>query len=128
LIEDAALAVSELVTNAIRHGLPPVGLLLRRRLGQVRMDVNDARPGPVTAGERPGDLAESGRGLEIVDAVADESGSEHIPGDGKFVYAAWNVADQPAEVGTAMLEAGGLAPWPRRPPGERQSSHTPNLQ
>jgi anti-sigma regulatory factor (Ser/Thr protein kinase) len=105
VIEDAALAVSELVTNAIRHGLPPVGLLLRRRDGQVRMDVNDARPEPVTAGDRPGELAESGRGLEIVNAVADETGSEHIPGDGKFVYAAWNISDQPAEGGMALLQA-----------------------
>jgi anti-sigma regulatory factor (Ser/Thr protein kinase) len=91
VIEDAALAVSELVTNATRHGLPPIGLCLRRRVGQVRIDVNDARPEPVTVGERVGELADSGRGLEIVDAVSDETGSEHIPGAGKFVFAAWNI-------------------------------------
>jgi anti-sigma regulatory factor (Ser/Thr protein kinase) len=93
VVEDAVLVASELVTNAIRYGLPPVGLLLRRRVGQVRIDVNDARPEPVKAAEKAADLAESGRGLEIVDAVADETGSAHIPGDGKFVYAAWNIAD-----------------------------------
>ena len=97
VIEDAALAVSELVTNAMRHGLPPIGLLLRRRVGQVRIDVNDARPEPVTVGKRPGGLAESGRGLEIVKAVADETGSEHIPGDGKSVFAAWNITSSPAD-------------------------------
>ena len=91
IIEDAALAASELVTNAMRHGLPPIGMRLRRCVGQVRIDVSDARPEPVTVGERPADLAESGRGLEIVDAVADGTGSEHIPGDGKFVYAVWNI-------------------------------------
>lgn len=99
VIEDAALAVSELVTNAMRHGLPPIGLRLRRRVGQVRIEVNDARPEPVSVGERPSDLAESGRGLKIVDAVADETGSEHIPGDGKFVYAAWNIASPAADAG-----------------------------
>jgi anti-sigma regulatory factor (Ser/Thr protein kinase) len=96
VIEDAALAVSELVTNAFRHGLPPIGLRLQRRAGQVRIDVNDARPEPVTIGERPAELAESGRGLEIVEAVADETGSEHIPGDGKVVYAAWNIVSPAA--------------------------------
>jgi anti-sigma regulatory factor (Ser/Thr protein kinase) len=99
VIEDAALAVSELVTNAVRHGLPPIGLRLRRRVGQVRIDVNDARPEPVIAGGRPSDLSESGRGLGIVDAVADETGSEHIPGDGKFVYAAWNITSPAAGAG-----------------------------
>ena len=97
VVEDAALAVSELVTNAVRHGLPPIGLRLRRRVGQVRIDVNDARPEHVTIGERSSDLSESGRGLEIVDAVADETGSEHIPGDGKFVYAAWNITSPAAD-------------------------------
>jgi anti-sigma regulatory factor (Ser/Thr protein kinase) len=109
VIEDAALAVSELVTNAMRHGLPPIGLRLRRRVGQVRIDVNDARPEPVTVGERPSSLAESGRGLEIVKAVADETGSEHIPGDGKFVYAAWNITGSQAAASGPSNESPPLA-------------------
>ncbi|HSP39115.1 MAG TPA: ATP-binding protein [Frankiaceae bacterium] len=99
VIDDAVLAVSELVTNAVRHGLPPVGLLLRRRDGQVRIDVDDARPEPVALDRKPADFAESGRGLGIVSGVADDVGSEHIPGDGKFVFASWNIADPPAEAG-----------------------------
>lgn len=109
VIEDAALAVSELVTNAMRHGLPPIGLRLRRRAGQVRIDVNDARPEPLTTGERPSGLAESGRGLEIVNAVADETGSEHIPGDGKFVYAAWNITSASADAGRPSDESPPVA-------------------
>jgi anti-sigma regulatory factor (Ser/Thr protein kinase) len=100
MIEDAALAVSELVTNAVRHGLPPIGMRLRRRAGQVRIDVNDARPEAVVVGERPSDLDESGRGLQIIKAVSDEIGSEHIPGDGKYIYAAWNIADPPVDAGS----------------------------
>jgi hypothetical protein len=94
IVEDAVAAASQLVTNAVRHGLPPVGLLLRRRIGLVRIDVEDARAELPTAGEQDA-LPESGRGLDIVRAVADDLGSEHIPGDGKFVYASWTLSDPP---------------------------------
>ncbi len=98
LIDDAVLVVSELVTNAVRHGLPPIGLLLRRRFGKVRMDVEDARPDALEAVERADPLAEAGRGLEIVRSVSDDVGSEHIRGDGKYVFASWDVADPPPDV------------------------------
>jgi anti-sigma regulatory factor (Ser/Thr protein kinase) len=94
LVDSCVLTVSELVTNAVCHGLPPLGLVMRRRKGAVRIDVSDARPEPLATVGRPQheEFAESGRGLEIVRAVADDLGSEHIPGDGKNVYASWNVA------------------------------------
>jgi anti-sigma regulatory factor (Ser/Thr protein kinase) len=93
LVDSCVLTVSELVTNAMRHGLPPLGFVMRRRKGAVRIDVSDARPEllETMSPPQPGNLAESGRGLEIVRAVADDLGSEHIPGDGKNVYASWNV-------------------------------------
>jgi anti-sigma regulatory factor (Ser/Thr protein kinase) len=90
IVDDAVLAVSELVTNAVRHGLPPIGLLLRRRTGQVRMEVDDARRDLLVTGPTSGPLDESGRGLDIVREVADHLGAERIPGDGKYVYASWN--------------------------------------
>jgi anti-sigma regulatory factor (Ser/Thr protein kinase) len=94
LVDSCVLTVSELVTNAVRYGLPPLGLVMRRRNGAVRIDVSDARPEPLGAMRRPqpDESSESGRGLAIVSEVADDSGSEHIPGDGKNVYASWNVA------------------------------------
>ena len=91
LIEDAVVSVSELVTNAVHHGLPPVKLLLRRRPGQVRMDVDDASPDPIPDRSQADDLAESGRGLGIVRTLADDVGVEQIPGDGKSVYAIWKM-------------------------------------
>ena len=91
LIDACVLAVSELVTNAHLHGRPPVGLLLRRRLHEVRMEVHDGDP-QLSAGRPDGspDLAEAGRGLDIVGVVADDTGYERIPGDGKSVYASWH--------------------------------------
>jgi anti-sigma regulatory factor (Ser/Thr protein kinase) len=95
LIDSCVLAVSELVTNALKHGLPPVKLLVRRRSDDVRIDVGDARPEPLddTCLSVPDELAESGRGLDIIRLVSDDVGSEHIPGDGKNVFASWKVAD-----------------------------------
>jgi anti-sigma regulatory factor (Ser/Thr protein kinase) len=106
VVNDAVVAVSELVTNAVRHGLPPVHLLLRRRPGQVRMEVDDARPDLLAAQVTPDLLAESGRGLAIVDELADDSGSQRIPGDGKSVYASWNVVDSTEEADSVDADAG----------------------
>lgn len=95
LVDDAALAVSELVTNAFRHGLPPVTLRLRRRPGCVRMDVRDTRPA-TTSCELPvmsQDTDESGRGRSIIEAVSDHSGTDQATDDteGKSSYASWDV-------------------------------------
>ena len=93
LIDSCALAVSELVTNAVRHGRPPIGMLLRRRQRDLRLDVRDSDPqtvSPPTGGDAS-DADESGRGLSIVQAISDASGSEHIPGDGKTVFASWHI-------------------------------------
>lgn len=92
LIDACMLAVSELVTNALRHGSPPIRMLLRRHPGDVRLDVHDSDPAPIAAEpHHVSGQAESGRGLEIVRAVSDESGSEHIEGNGKTAFATWHV-------------------------------------
>ena len=98
VIDDAVLAASELVTNAVLHGLPPIGMRLRRQVGLVRLDVQDGRPevsGPL---RRPDEPAESGRGLDIVRQVCDHMGSSRIAGDGKFFFASWDITELPAQV------------------------------
>jgi anti-sigma regulatory factor (Ser/Thr protein kinase) len=99
LVDAGVLAVSELVTNALRHGLPPLGLRMRRTRGHVRIDVNDGGHETLTSAAdqgSPDELAESGRGLDLVRHIADDVGSELVPGDGKNVYASWNIDEEPA--------------------------------
>ncbi|MER6078874.1 ATP-binding protein [Streptomyces sp. NPDC001833] len=82
VIEDALLVVSELLTNAIVHALPPAVLRLSwmrdAGLGTLRIEVTDAGP----AGQPPAgiDPDEHGRGEEIVHALATRYGIETRPG------------------------------------------------
>lgn len=83
--EVAVLLTSELVTNAIRHGVPPI--VLRAGMtprGAVRIEVDDLRPGQVVPMEE--DLwAVDGRGLQMVDLMADRWGCRSGM-DGKRVW------------------------------------------
>jgi anti-sigma regulatory factor (Ser/Thr protein kinase) len=91
LIETVVLAVSELVTNALIHGRPPVALTLRRGREELRVGVHDNNPEQPRL-ERPGASvqATSGRGLDIVSKLADTVGCEQVPDDGKIVYASFS--------------------------------------
>lgn len=97
LVDSVVLAVSELVTNAVRYGWPPLFLVLRRDETEVRLDVHDADPTePASARPPAGPGAESGRGLDIVAAVAIEVGCEQVPGDGKIMYASFDTRVAPS--------------------------------
>lgn len=75
--EDAEIAVlltSELVTNAIRYGAPPVTLRAGvSRRGALRVEVQDDEPGAVVARRAKLDDV-GGRGLQLVDSLADRWG------------------------------------------------------
>lgn len=88
LLDPLLLVVSELVGNAVRHGKPPVAMLLRRSGPSVRVEVHDEEASAPPSGTGlPADDAESGRGGFLVDAVSDETGVVQVPGDGKVVWA-----------------------------------------
>jgi len=88
LVDPVVLSASELVTNALLHGTPPVALTLVRGSGELRMGVHDnnPKPPPLGSAEQSRD-ATSGRGLSIVADLADAVGCEQVPDDGKIVYA-----------------------------------------
>lgn len=72
-VDDMLLCVSELATNALRYGVPQGRGYLVRLLhydGTVRVEVHDSGPGLSRIVE-----GEPGRGLLIVEALADEWGA-----------------------------------------------------
>jgi anti-sigma regulatory factor (Ser/Thr protein kinase) len=94
LVDTATLLVSELVTNALRHGGGPRELLVQLDDAAVVVGVRDASPrAPYLAtSEGPGavrvvdaGLAENGRGLMLVELLADAWGWRPEDG-GKLVW------------------------------------------
>lgn len=65
----AELLVSELVTNALRHAMPPIRLTLWSMEGTLRCEVADADP-RLPRPQRPGDYDEEGRGIRLLDQLA----------------------------------------------------------
>ncbi len=92
LADDAALVVSELVTNAVTHAHPPYGHVIATRFERlehgVRIEVHDiAERSPQFRGGASDD-AESGRGLVLVDALTGGRwGVKDREGPGKIVWA-----------------------------------------
>lgn len=74
LAEDARLLISEAVTNAIRHGQGPVHVRLRRTAAELTVEVGDHSPHPPQPRATTDD-DESGRGLLLVDMLADSWGA-----------------------------------------------------
>lgn len=90
LADRVLVVVSELVGNVVEHGDKPVGLTLRRRARSVSVAVHDGSDKtlpPVDGSVREGSLAESGRGLYIVQELADGVTVEQVPGVGKIIRA-----------------------------------------
>jgi anti-sigma regulatory factor (Ser/Thr protein kinase) len=78
LTETALLLVSEVATNAIRHGTPPVRLSLKLDRNRLRVEVTDSSPTLPELAD-PGPDQTSGRGLHIVAQLAGSWGASSSP-------------------------------------------------
>jgi anti-sigma regulatory factor (Ser/Thr protein kinase) len=84
-IDDAAVMVSELATNVIRHTGSEAEIAITTDEGSVRIDVHDDDQGhPEVQPLDPGRVG--GNGLRIVEAWSTEWGVSRRPGGGKTVW------------------------------------------
>ena len=117
VVADAALLASELVGNSVRYARPLPGGLLRIDWGfdggRLVLRVTDGGSGNAPHREEAGPLDTRGRGLAIVDALAQDWGVERGR-DGSTVWAQLPAAVNP---GLQLPAAGYPRPVrsPRRP-------------
>ncbi|WP_220449589.1 ATP-binding protein [Nonomuraea longispora] len=120
MIDDCLVIVSELVTNAVVHGGSAYALRLEdhggRLYGEV-FDPGDGMPRPRT----PAPGTPSGRGLQIVAAIADDWGVRAADG-GKVV---WFSVTHPASAGVTALHRRPATP--RRGPSCGRARCAPTL-
>jgi anti-sigma regulatory factor (Ser/Thr protein kinase) len=114
LEDDAALLLSELVTNAVTHARTTITVSARFGAGALRVAVADRQPGDVRPRPAaPG--ADSGRGLAIVQALSEEWGVQALRG-GKFVWFTLTSGSGRPDVAYALTGGGrpGRVAGPRR--------------
>ncbi|MDT0469609.1 SpoIIE family protein phosphatase [Streptomyces gibsoniae] len=89
LVESTELIVSELFTNAIRHGAGPIGLRLIRH-DMLTCEVSDTRDSHPRL-RHPRTTDENGRGLLLVSKLSRRWGTRCTP-DGKLIWAEQQLA------------------------------------
>ena len=88
VLDDALLLISELVTNSVLHGGPPIVLAIDCDGSGLHVRVRDGATQP-PVGRGAGADAESGRGMSLVDLISDTWGVEPVAdehGIGKEVW------------------------------------------
>jgi anti-sigma regulatory factor (Ser/Thr protein kinase) len=81
----AELLISELVTNALRHTQSDVILMDVSTDVRIRVSVTD-QSSRMPQRQSPGPDEPEGRGLMIVDELAENWGIDALPGDGKRIW------------------------------------------
>ncbi len=84
-LEAVKLMVSELATNCVRHAHTGFELTIRRARGEVRIEVTDCAEGTPRM-RSPAPDEPTGRGLQIVNMLAEAWGVDRSTGAGKTVW------------------------------------------
>ena len=121
LASDAELVVTELVTNAVLHGLPPIRLRVRGRRDRVRVEVSDAGAAmPLKIRGTPDGM--TGRGLAVVDSLTNAWGVDPDAG-GKLVWADLGRARRRTRRSARVDHDALRATWRDRDPAPRYEVH-----
>ena len=86
LSDTMALLVSELVSNVVLHARTPCSLTIDEDHGRVRVEVQDGSDRLPGLSGRSDPLAQSGRGMQLVDGLSAAHGVDPEPTGGKCVW------------------------------------------
>lgn len=106
--EVAALLVSELITNAILHAHSAVGLTMRTNHDGVRVYVCDDSPAPPRV-RRFRTEAATGRGVRLLETLANSWGVQPSPEGGKCVWFTLTL-DATTDAAEWEFDAGAVEP------------------
>lgn len=114
---EAALATSELVTNAVLHAGTTITVVVRRLGAGMRIEVVDGSNRlPVVEAERPEELlatrSMTGRGLMVVAATADRWGADPVADGGKSIWVEIGTGRRHVAASPAPAFAAGITPAP----------------
>jgi anti-sigma regulatory factor (Ser/Thr protein kinase) len=97
LLDDVEVVVSELLGNSVRHADPVAGgvvlLAWRVTADELVVRVTDGGGGRGVSPRQPGPMADSGRGLQIVERLASVWGVSEHAGGLRSVWAALSLAE-----------------------------------
>ena len=95
LADTAALLVTEIVTNAIVHARTPIHVTITATSHGVRVAVMDSSP-HLPVRRSYGAAATTGRGVAVVELLAERFGTDEVSGSGKTVWFELGTTSPPA--------------------------------
>ena len=128
VIDEALLLVTELVTNAIVHAGTDIELHVQTTLDALRVEVVDQSAGLLALmPPNPSETREGGRGLLLLDALADEWGTRHF-GWGKSVWFTLGSAALPQQATQESPQESSLNRGHERAPEPTQRATAPGTR